>query len=201
MTDIKIYTGENILPYIDFIAQLRIVTFKEFPYLYQGNLEYEKKYLSGYSSTENSMIAIAWIDNKIAGISTGIPLISDSDIVAGAKDLFIKHQINPENYYYYGETIILPKYRGLGLSKKIFSAQDKKAKDLGFHYACMMTVIREMNHPLIPSDYKSPEPLWRKLGFAKNGLKATFNWPTICSDSSINDMPNDLEFWVKDISI
>ena len=36
--ELKLLTKESIIPHIDSIAQMRIQNFKEFPYLYQGNL-------------------------------------------------------------------------------------------------------------------------------------------------------------------
>jgi hypothetical protein len=37
--------GREIEPYLQEIAGLRITVFREFPYLYEGDLEYEMAYL------------------------------------------------------------------------------------------------------------------------------------------------------------
>ena len=38
------------------LAALRIEVFRDFPYLYEGSLEYEKEYLNTYSQSADSMI-------------------------------------------------------------------------------------------------------------------------------------------------
>ena len=43
--DVKSVTGENILGVLDDLARLRISVFHDWPYLYDGTLEYEEKYL------------------------------------------------------------------------------------------------------------------------------------------------------------
>ena len=42
---IKALSGKEILPYLDDLAKLRIEVFREYPYLYDGSIEYELQYL------------------------------------------------------------------------------------------------------------------------------------------------------------
>lgn len=42
---ISVLTGIQVTQYIEAEARLRIAIFKEYPYLYDGNLEYEMRYL------------------------------------------------------------------------------------------------------------------------------------------------------------
>jgi len=196
---IEILIGKNASEYIEYVSHLRINIFKEYPYLYQGDLEYEKKYVADYTLHNQAMIAIAKIDGLIAGISTGIPVISDSKIAQDVKEIFTKQKTEAEKYYYYGEIMILPEFRGKGLATKLYSAQDKIIKEWGFEHACILTVIRENDHPLKPKCYNSPNSLWKHLGFFQTGYKTNLHWQTIQSDGNSNDASNTLELWSKKI--
>jgi len=48
-TDIHCLKGKEILPYLSELARLRIEIFKEYPYLYEGDLAYEEQYLHTYA--------------------------------------------------------------------------------------------------------------------------------------------------------
>ncbi len=115
------------------------------------------------------------------------------------KEIFNKQKTDTEKYYYYGEIIILPEFRGKGLATKLYFAQDKVLKEWGFEHACILTVIRENDHPLRPKHYNSPDNIWKHLGFFQTGHKANFHWPTIQPDGSSNDASNTLELWSKKI--
>lgn len=194
---IEIHTGCDSANYIETISQLRVNMFREYPYLYVGDVGQDKSYLQGYAEDKQAMIAIAKVDGIFAGASTGIPLNSDSAIVAKIKCVFEKANINIEDYYYFGEVFVLPEFRGLGITTQLFSAQDALIKSWGFKHACGLTIVRENNHPLKPTDYKSPDSMWEHLGFRKNKLTAVFKWPTVQADSSIKDADNTVEFWAK----
>ncbi len=47
----QVLQKEELAACIDDLADLRISVFREYPYLYDGNLEYEKKYLKQYLIT------------------------------------------------------------------------------------------------------------------------------------------------------
>jgi hypothetical protein len=52
--DLKILRlkGQDIIPFIPELAKLRIEIFKSYPYLYDGDLDYEHNYLNTYSKWE-----------------------------------------------------------------------------------------------------------------------------------------------------
>lgn len=197
---VEIHVGKDAAEYIDYVSQLRIDIFKEYPYLYEGELEYEKQYMHGYTTDKKSMIAVAKVNGELAGVSTGIPLISDSEIVADAKNVFAKQNVEVGDYYYYGEVIVLPKFRGHGITTKLYSEQNQLIQEWGFKHVCILTVVREENHSLKPKDYKSPDGMWKHLGFFRNDLTIDYHWPTIHPDKSVKDVNNTLEFWTKNLS-
>lgn len=200
MMDINIYCGVKLKKYIDTVSMLRIKIFKEFPYLYEGELNYERSYLEGYCQDPYSMLAVALINGNVVGVSTGIPLLSSSTIISDAKKVFSQKNVDINDYYYYGEVMILPEFRGQGIIKKLYSAQDELIKTWGFNHVSILTVVRENNHPLKPRGYKSSDKMWRYLGFIRNNLTIQYSWPTLQPDNSVKDTINTLEFWTKSFS-
>ncbi len=47
--EIKVISGRQLLPHMESIARLRISVFRAYPYLYDGDMEYEKKSRPGSS--------------------------------------------------------------------------------------------------------------------------------------------------------
>ncbi|HET7923586.1 MAG TPA: GNAT family N-acetyltransferase, partial [Rhodanobacteraceae bacterium] len=41
MIDVKTFTGSHVAPHLDAVAALRIAVFRDWPYLYAGDREYE----------------------------------------------------------------------------------------------------------------------------------------------------------------
>lgn len=195
---IEIFIGKDATEYVELVSTLRIELFQHYPYLYKGEIEYERNYMLSYTLDKRGIIAVARIDGVLAGISTGIPLNSDFEIVADVKKIFKREKLDICNYYYCGEAIIKPEFRGRGLIK-LLSVQENLIKDWGFKQVCFMAIVREDHHPLKPVDYKCPNNLWKRLGFINNNLTAEYHWPTIQPDGSIKDTNNKLEFWTKQL--
>ena len=74
-------SGPDLNQYIDELAQLRMRVFHDFPYLYDGDAEYEARYLKTYIDAPDSVIVLAFDGDKIVGASTGLPLRHETDEV------------------------------------------------------------------------------------------------------------------------
>ncbi len=194
----KIYYDKEILPWIDTIATFRLTEFREFPYLYVGNLESEKKYLRSYSEIKGSALALAFSDEEVVAIATGTPLLSDVEAVPGAAEIFLQHGFVSKDFYYFGEFIVKPHFRHKGITKKLLSELTNYVKSLGYNNICIMTVDREINHPLKPVDYQDSANIWEKLGFIKTMMKIHIKWPTISLDNKVEMQDNSLSFWIRD---
>ena len=75
MNDVTRLTGSDVLNVLDELAHLRIQVFREFPYLYDGDLTYERDYLQTYADSPNAVVVIARNQGRVIGASTGLPLI------------------------------------------------------------------------------------------------------------------------------
>lgn len=195
--EIEMKLGKEIAPFVDDVGKIRLDLFKEYPYLYAGDLAGERKYLSLYTLDPHSILAIAKVNEQFAGISIGTPLLGKANLFPDAKQLFESIQLKAAECYYYGDVLILKPYRGLSIVTKFFHKQDVLIKSWGYKYACSMTVIREEDHPLKPKNYQSDDAIGKHFGYTKTAIKIKVNWPTMQPDYSVKNMDNELVFWVK----
>lgn len=195
--EIKIHTGESILAYTNTLAEWRIKYFKEFPYLYDGNFDYESTYVHHYHSEKDGMILTVEDEGKIVAIATGIALLSEFDIFSSSIEA-LKQFVNIDTCAYLGEIIISEEYRAKGLSRKMITAQENHYKSLGYTHCCFLTVIRT-NHPLQPQDYTEPSIYWHSLGYKKTNIITSYSWPTIQHDEAVIEMENEMVYWIKEI--
>ena len=190
----------EILPYIQTVSEMRIQEFESFPYLYKGNFNYEKEYMIGFSKGLKSCLGVAKIDNHIVGICTGMPLQSDADILKDAELVYRNVGHDPGKYYYFGEFIVLPKYRGFGISRKLSYDMEKIAQNLGYHKICLLTVVRNDKDPRKPKNYKNTDYIWESLGYKPDNLTINYHWPTILQSGEVVDDINPMQFWSKNIT-
>ena len=106
------FKGTHSLAYIDKLAELRIKVFREYPYLYQGNLDYEKNYLRTYVTCKEAIIVIVKDGNEVVGVSTAIPLEFETP---ECQKPFIEQNLPLNKIFYFGESVLLPPYRANGI--------------------------------------------------------------------------------------
>lgn len=189
MIKIDVYIGKEIEPFLDLLSEWRVKFFKEPPYLYVGTIESDKEHTRDYLVDERSTVAIARSEDQIVGISTGIPLNSQSNFIKVLQSLFRSNHKDPSSYYYFGEVMILPEYRGQGLTRKLFKAQEKLAVQWGYQNAALLTVVRE--------NYFDLDNMWQHLGYTKTEMELIVNWPTIQKDGSVRNSDNRMPVWIK----
>lgn len=121
---IKTLSGQAASAHADTLARLRIEVFREWPYLYDGSEAYERNYLTTYFQCPQSLILVAWAGQQIVGASTALPLAdADPDMQAP----FIHAGLSLTEWLYFGESVVLPEYRGLGLGVGFFAEQIGRA--------------------------------------------------------------------------
>ncbi|PKM10526.1 MAG: GNAT family N-acetyltransferase [Gammaproteobacteria bacterium HGW-Gammaproteobacteria-3] len=190
---IERWVGKTLERYIPELARLRIKVFREFPYLYDGDPDYEKKYLQTYIDCPESVIVLAFDGDTIIGASTAIPLKYETDEV---KQPFIENGYDPNEVFYCGESVLNKKYRGFGIGVKFFQQREAHAADLGgFEHICFCCVERPVDHPRRPVDYLPLDKFWNKRGYFKHPeLKTTYTWKDLDEDA---ETPKPMTFWLK----
>ena len=186
-------SGEQLNQYIPELARLRIQVFRDWPYLYDGDLDYEQTYLQTYIQSPDSVIVLAFDDDKVVGASTGIPLKYETDDV---KQPFIDAGYDIDTVFYCGESVLISSYRGQGAGVAFFEHRENHAQQVGgFEYSCFCGVQRPDDHPRRPADYKALDSFWRKRGYEKHSeLNTTFNWKEL---DEIEESPKPMTFWMK----
>lgn len=191
---IKRRSGNALIPYIPELARLRIEVFHDFPYLYDGNLDYEKKYLQTYIDNPESVIVLALDDDKVVGASTALPMKYETDEL---KKPFVEQGYDLDEVFYCSESVLAKNYRGLGIGVRFFEEREAHAADLGgFRHITFCCVERPADHPRRPTDYVPLDKFWNKRGYFKHPeLTATYVWKDL---DDTEETPKPMTFWLKD---
>jgi GNAT superfamily N-acetyltransferase len=189
---VESFFGKDILPLIPGLAQLRIKVFHDYPYLYEGSLDYEENYLKIYTASDESVVVAAFDGEKLIGAATALPLKHEADYVQAP---FVKAKMDVNRIYYFGESVLLKEYRGHGLGHKFFDGREFAAKKFGYEATCFCAVERPINHPARPVDYSPLDEFWKKRGYEKKPvLQSEFSWPDI-GESVETKKP--MIYWMK----
>lgn len=190
--EIKTLKGKAILPYLDKLAELRIKIFHEYPYLYAGDLDYETNYLRRYAQCSQSILVIAFSNSLVVGASTAIPLEFE---VAEFQKPFEENNISVKDVFYFGESVLLPDYRGKGVYKHFFQNRENTAQKYGAKITAFCAVDRPSNDPKRPANYVPLNATWERYGYRKHPeLCAYYEWKEI-GENTMTAKP--LIFWLK----
>ncbi len=200
MFKLIILRGTQITACISTLAQLRIALFREYPYLYDGNIKYESQYLKEYANEPNAMLHVVYYGDEIAGMFSGMPLTSHSGIVIELSQAMQNRGLdNIDKYYYYGEVLISPRFRKIGIFNLLFLSLNYEAKNMGFTDSCLLTVERSAEHPQKPIGYNQSDGMWKRQGYKRNGIIIDFEWPTIHLEGNTYTIKNPMAAWETSI--
>ena len=186
-------SGSAIAAVIPALAALRIAVFREFPYLYDGSLEYEAAYLQIYPACADSLIVTVQDGAEIVGASSALPLAAETHEL---RFPFEQGGWDVQRVFYLAESVLLPTYRGRGLGHQFFDLREAHARKLGgYTHSAFCAVKRAADHPARASGPRSLEGFWRGRGYTPEGaLNATLHWQEVGQDAQT---PHEMGFWVK----
>jgi GNAT superfamily N-acetyltransferase len=189
---IELLTGAAIGPVLDDLARLRIKVFREFPYLYDGDLDYETWYLGRFAAAPDALVVGAFVDERLIGAATAVPLVQEHGHFQAP---FRAHGIDPATVFYLAESVLLPAWRGRGIGHAFFDAREAAGRRLGFGTAAFCTVVRPADHPLRPGGYRPLDAFWRKRGYLPvEGLTTHFPWKDL---GEAAETAKPMQFWSK----
>ncbi len=189
---IETLTGAALDAALDDVARLRIAVFRDWPYLYDGDLAYERDYLQSYRDSAGAVVVGAFDGAQLVGAATGTPLADHAEDFAAA---FAHSDLDLSEIFYCAESVLLPAYRGQGAGHGFFDAREAHARRLGFKRAAFCGVQRPLDHPLRPADYAPLDPFWRKRGYEPlEGVVAEFSWKDVDQDAETR---KPLQFWIR----
>ena len=192
MIRVEALTGAALEAALDDVARLRIAVFRDWPYLYDGDLAYERGYLAAYRDNPRAVVVGAFDGARLVGAATGMPMQDHADDFAAAFDGTGE---DLGQVFYCAESVLLPEYRGHGIGHRFFDLREGHARASGQSKAAFCSVIRPVDHPLRPVGYVPLDAFWRKRGYRPlEGVVARFGWKD--RDQGAETMKS-LQFWMR----
>jgi GNAT superfamily N-acetyltransferase len=185
--------GADIAAHVADLARLRIEVFREFPYLYDGDEDYERNYLQTYVKSPRSLAVLVYDGAELIGASTGLPMADETPEFQRA---FVERGYDIGRIFYCGESVLRRAYRGRGIYKHLFQARERHAASLpGIELCTFCGVQRAPGHPLCPADYAPLHAIWQHFGYAEHPeLETQYVWKDI-DESEPN--AKTMRFWLK----
>ncbi|MES2884788.1 MAG: GNAT family N-acetyltransferase [Pseudomonadota bacterium] len=176
------------------LATLRLTVFRDWPYLYDGTLDYEQRYLETYASCSDSIAVLAWDDAQCVGATTALPM---RNAEASMRTPFEEAALETSNTLYFGESVVLASHRGRGIGVAFFELREAHALALGLRRCAFCAVDRPASHPLKPADYTPNDAFWTRRGYARQpALQCTFDW---LDRGEPAPTPHTLTYWLRDL--
>ncbi|PPB79852.1 acetyltransferase (GNAT) family protein [Albidovulum inexpectatum] len=177
---------------LDDVARLRIAVFREWPYLYDGDLDYERRYLSAYRESANAIVVGAFDNGRLVGAATGTPMEDHVDEFSAA---FQNTGLDLGEIFYCAESVLLPEYRGQGIGHAFFDAREAHARALGRRWSAFCRVVRPADHPLRPASYRPLDDFWRKRGYSpRPEIRTGYSWKDVGEHA---ETVKPMEFWLR----
>ena len=185
-------SGADIDPVIEGLAALRIRVFRDWPYLYDGDLDYERGYLRVYRDNPRAVVVAAFDGAALVGAATGLPMADADDEFAAA---FADSAQDMSQIFYCAESVLLAQYRRQGAGHLFFDLREAHARALGLRVVAFCSVVRPHDHPARPASYTPLDGFWRKRGYAPlPGVVAQFHWRDVGQQ---DESAKPLQFWMK----
>lgn len=176
----------------DDLARLRIEVFRDFPYLYEGDFDYERRYLATYMESAGAVVIGAFDGDALVGAATGSPLADHFEEFAGP---FAARGLDPACFFYFGESVLRKNWRGRGVGVRFFEEREKAAREAGFSACVFSAVVRPRDHPARPQAYQPLDAFWTRRGYARiEGLTTGFSWRDL---GEAAETVKTMEFWSK----
>lgn len=194
MIRVEVLTGAALDAALEDVARLRIAVFRDWPYLYDGDLEYERGYLQSYRDSAGAVVVGAFDGDRLVGAATGTPMEDHAGDFAAAFD---GTGARLDDIFYCAESVLLPDYRGRGIGHRFFDLREDHARRLGRGKCAFCAVMRPGDHPMRPDGYQPLDAFWAKRGYAQlPGVIARFRWKDL-GEAEASEKP--LQFWMRDL--
>lgn len=185
-------TGAGLAEVIPALARLRIAVFRDFPYLYDGDAAYEASYLADFAAADGAVVVVARDGAEIVGAATAAPLATQD---AAWQDPLAAAGFDIARTFYFGESVLLGRYRGQGIGHAFFDHREAQARACGAAHAAFCSVIRAADHPARPADYRPLDAFWRGRGYAPlDGVTAWFGWKAVGGGL---EEAHELQYWMR----
>jgi GNAT superfamily N-acetyltransferase len=191
---VETFRGEALLAHLPAVSRLRAAVFREWPYLYAAEEADEARYMRHYAEDAKAAVVLAFDGAEVVGAATCQPMAHSHPEVRQA---FAAHGLDAGRFCYFGESVLLPAYRGQGVGVAFFAAREAHAGSLGLPAAAFCAVVRNPYDPRKPEGYVPLDAFWRKRGYVHQPhLTCGFRWRELGED---RESPHLLSFWMKEL--
>jgi len=189
---VELARGAQAERWLGEVAALRIAVFRDWPYLYAGDLDYEREYLATYTRSPDSVFVLAFAGQKVIGASTGLPL---SDETPAFQAPFVARGLSVSDVFYFGESVLVSEYRGRGLGHAFFDRREAHARSLGrFAFTAFASVDRAEDDPRRPPGHRTNDAFWTKRGYTRQPqMQMQLDWDEI----GVGGTNHWLTFWLR----
>ena len=189
---VRALTGVELHRAIPDLAMLRIAVFAAYPYLYDGDAAYEAAYLQEFVAARDAVLVAAFDGTRIVGAATASPMAAQKEEFRAP---FEQRGIGTARLYYFGESVLLPEYRGQGIGHAFFDHREAEAVCAGATGATFAAVIRPDDHPARPSGYVPLDAFWTKRGYAPiDGLVTQLGWK---EHGETEESLKAMQYWMR----
>jgi GNAT superfamily N-acetyltransferase len=188
-------SGAELAAALDDLAALRIAVFAAWPYLYEGDPAYEARYLAEYAATPGAVLVAAFDGARVVGAATAAPMVHQKEEF---RRPFEARGIDTARLFYFGESVLLPEYRGQGIGHAFFDHREKAARAAGAQSTCFAAVIRASDHRAQPAGYRPLDAFWQARGYVPiPGLVTELAWK---EHGEADESPKPMQYWLKHLS-
>ncbi|KAF0172532.1 MAG: hypothetical protein FD162_2364 [Rhodobacteraceae bacterium] len=190
--DVRALTGPALEAALNGVAALRIAVFRDWPYLYDGSLDYERAYLQTYRDNPGALLVGAFHNDRLVGASTSTLMEDHAEAFSAP---FRALNIPLTDILYGAESVLLPEYRGIGLGHRFIDLREDHARAMGRAYVAFCSVQRPADHPAKPANARSNDAFWRGRGYETlPGVIAEFSWKDLGDEA---ETLKPLQFWMR----
>lgn len=127
------------------------------------------------------------------GASTCLPLTDENEAMQRP---FRDAGFDPASIFYFGESVLLPEYRGRGVGVTFFRRREAHARAVSdATHAAFCAVIRDQADPRRPANAATLDSFWQKRGYAPvPDLVCQMTWREI---GTADEATNRLQVWMK----
>ena len=189
---VRTLSGPEVTRHLADLARLRIAVFAAFPYLYDGSEDYEGEYVREFADEPGSVLVAAFDGERVVGAATASPMASQKPEFRAT---FEARGYDTGAMFYFGESVLLPEFRGQGIGHAFFDHREAAARAAGATHACFASVVRPQDHPARPADYRPLNSFWQKRGYAPvPGLVTQFSWQDHGEEGESEKL---MQYWLR----
>ena len=192
---IEVLKGNEVIPHLKRLIEIRLSFYRDYPYLYDGSIEDEENYLRMYGNSENTLLVVAKRDDEVVGAILGLPLPESPE---ENKEAFQDLEISPEDLFYLGDNIVIRELKIGNVQEQMYHQFEGAVNHLKKYRGIVVCEIeRDVNDPKKITNDTFYEFAWHTQGFIREPNQiVNFSWKEIGDSKSSN---HHMVFWRKSL--